>query len=510
MASNTVNGTYKHSATDNTTRTNPLSGGANNTTPAGFTLEAVNNGPADGTKGNSTTLNFTAGTTSATTATYDATLNVLNVVVGTAATINDIVSAVNTDGTFIASLPTNGTSRFSATDLGANTPSLSGGTDATANDVITITADEASDSFNGKTVSLITDNSITAGTATASVTTAGNIEVRIRNSGTVNISTIAGAINNLDGFSASVTTNDGDGIYTVGTDTVPTATAFAGGNPGGGLLADLVVRLTGGTGSEVLQLKKGASVNDLVQSINLVKDAIGVEAVNDAGSLKLTSTSYGSKGLVDVEVISEGAGGTFGSQLTSKRAVGRDISATVNGITATSDGNTLSINTATLDLSVTVADGSTTSINFSITGGGAQFQLGPDVVSNQQARLGIGSLNTAKLGGSAGRLYELASGGAKSLTSNPGEAAKVVDEVINKVTTLRGRLGAFQRTTLDSNSVALNDTVANLYEAESSIRDADFAKESANLTRAQILVQSGTSVLGIANQNPQNVLSLLR
>ena len=40
--------------------------------------------------------------------------------------------------------------------------------------------------------------------------------------------------------------------------------------------------------------------------------------------------------------------------------------------------------------------------------------------------------------------------------------------------------------------------------------DADFAKESANLTRAQILVQSGTSVLGIANQSSQSVLSLLR
>ena len=39
--------------------------------------------------------------------------------------------------------------------------------------------------------------------------------------------------------------------------------------------------------------------------------------------------------------------------------------------------------------------------------------------------------------------------------------------------------------------------------------DADFAAESANLTRAQILVQSGTSVLGIANKNPENVLSLL-
>ena len=77
-------------------------------------------------------------------------------------------------------------------------------------------------------------------------------------------------------------------------------------------------------------------------------------------------------------------------------------------------------------------------------------------------------------------------------------------------TGLRGRLGAFQKTTVDTNINALNDVLVNLKDAESTIRDADFAAESANLTRAQILVQSGISVLAIANSNPQNVLALLR
>ena len=71
-------------------------------------------------------------------------------------------------------------------------------------------------------------------------------------------------------------------------------------------------------------------------------------------------------------------------------------------------------------------------------------------------------------------------------------------------------MGAFQKSTVDSNIKSLTDTVTNLTAAQSSIRDADFAAESANLTRAQILVQSGTSVLAIANKNPENVLSLLR
>ncbi len=159
---------------------------------------------------------------------------------------------------------------------------------------------------------------------------------------------------------------------------------------------------------------------------------------------------------------------------------------------------------------MTVDNGSSSNFSFSIIGGGALFQLGPDVTSNQQARLGIASVSTGQLGGPTGRLYELGSGQARSLTNDINGAAKIVEEVIGKVTGLRGRLGAFQATTLDSNLVSLNETLANLQDAESSIRDADFAQETANLTRAQILVQSGTSVLALANQNPQNVLALLR
>ena len=124
--------------------------------------------------------------------------------------------------------------------------------------------------------------------------------------------------------------------------------------------------------------------------------------------------------------------------------------------------------------------------------------------------MGIKNINTGSLGTQSGRLYELRSGSTNNLSDNVRGANQIIDEVVTKVAELRGRLGAFQRTTLDSNTVSLSDYLANLTEAESSIRDADFAKESAALTRAQVLVQSGTQVLSIANQSPQNVLALLQ
>ncbi|MCA9129867.1 MAG: flagellin [Planctomycetales bacterium] len=511
IASNTVNGTYTYSTTDNTAPGTPLTGtlttGADTVLASSFDVEAVNGELADGTAGNGATIVLAAGET--TEAVYDADLNILNVTVAAAATIADIAAAIDDEGTFVTRNVQNGNALFDTSEVGT-AATLANGTDIDTDDVITVTADEATPDFDGVTITLNADNSLAAGTATAELDDDGNIVVNVSSLGAVTIGAIATAIDDLEGFGAEVTAEDGDGVYDIVNDTAAVTTDLAGGVFGGGLNADLVVQLTGATGSEVFQFEQGATLDSIIQSINLVSDATGIEAEDDGGNLKLNSTTYGSDSLIAVEVISEGDGGTFESGLTASRVNGTDIVATVNGTLATGNGNTLSINTATLDLSITVDDGSSTAVEFSITGGGATFQLGPDVVSNQQARLGIGSLNTAKLGGAKGRLYELASGGAKSLTNDITGAAEVVDEVINRVTSLRGRLGAFQATTLESNLVSLNDTVANLTEAESSIRDADFAAESARLTRAQILVQSGTSVLGIANSNPQNVLSLLR
>ncbi len=509
QASNVVLGGSTYDVADN--GGHALTGGTDPTVPSQFQLTAKNGGLADGTKGNTTSLVFAAAATGdPTAAVYDKTTNTLTVSVGANATTDDVVAAINTQGDFVANNVVNGTSLFNSADYATLTSQLAGGTDSVKNDVISVTSDDNSAAKDGVTISLVSDNSLAAGTATASIGNDGNITVNVSSNGAVNIGSIASAINDLDGFGASVTKSEGDGSYDITTDTAAAATPLSGGVFGGGLNADLVVRLTGATGAEVFQFQKGASIDSVIQSINLTKDATGITASNEGGNLKLNSTTYGSDGLVDVNVISEGAGGTFKSGLTAARAKGSDIVATVNGTAATGKGNTLSLNTSTLDLSLTVDDGSGDSIAFSITGGGAQFQLGPEVVSNQQARLGIGSLNTANLGGASGRLYELAKGGAKSLINDTTGASRIVDEAINQVTSLRGRLGAFQATTLESNKISLNETVANLTEAESSIRDADFAAESAKLTRAQILVQSGTSVLGIANQNPQNVLSLLR
>lgn len=432
---------------------------------------------------------------------------------------NGTITEIDAAATQVAS-GSSGTSVLSGTPL--SNQAISGYV-AAGNDVITISAADGGTAGNGASVTIVesavpSEFDATTGIGVA-VDGSGNVTVSLDATKTdIALSDIVDAIDDTTEYTASLTTADGAGVYDATTATPPAVANTAGGAATGGsqgIDAAVVFELAGANGSEVLSFGEGTTLQGIINGINLLSDATGVTArANETNSttLELVSTGFGRDSVVDVEVLSGSSTGVFTTGLASsgsERVVGTDAVASVNGVQATANGNELSINTATLDLKATLASGFSGSASFSITGGGAKFQLGPDVVSNQQARLGVGSVNTSRLGGVSGKLFQLENGGAFDLATDANTAAKVVEEAIDQVTSLRGRLGAFQRTTLETNRNALNNTLSNLTEAESSIRDADFAEETANLTRSQILVQSGTRVLAIANQNPQNVLSLL-
>ncbi|AHY59083.1 flagellin [Stenotrophomonas rhizophila] len=89
------------------------------------------------------------------------------------------------------------------------------------------------------------------------------------------------------------------------------------------------------------------------------------------------------------------------------------------------------------------------------------------------------------------------------------QALEIVDKALGSINNTRADLGAIQNrfTSVVAN---LQTSTENLSASRSRIRDTDFAKETAELTRTQILQQAGTAMLAQANQVPQNVLSLLR
>ncbi|HEX4911054.1 MAG TPA: flagellin [Permianibacter sp.] len=89
------------------------------------------------------------------------------------------------------------------------------------------------------------------------------------------------------------------------------------------------------------------------------------------------------------------------------------------------------------------------------------------------------------------------------------QALKILDDATSFVDSSRAALGAVQNR-LQSTIANLGSAIENLSASRSRIRDTDFAAETANLTKSQVLQQAGLSILAQANAGPQSVLSLLR
>jgi flagellin len=270
------------------------------------------------------------------------------------------------------------------------------------------------------------------------------------------------------------------------------------------------ISVAGSLGTEQLSFAASAHNSAIAVAINQVKGDTGVSAtVLGNGQLSITSTAYGASQFVTVKSI--GATGAF-LNATDK---GQDAIVQINGTQADVQGTDASVRTGNLDidLSLTAAFITTkgASTNFYVTGGGAKFQLGSEVNTQGQVQIGIASVSTSTLGNNVdGFLSNLGTGGSAALTSgNTVQAQRIITAAINQVSTLRGRLGAFQSDVINSNSNSLQVALENVTSSESDITDADFASETAALTRAQILVQATTSVLAQANSAPQNVLKLL-
>ncbi len=256
------------------------------------------------------------------------------------------------------------------------------------------------------------------------------------------------------------------------------------------------------------------------------RSAAALTASTGSDVLVLESDNYGSKQSVSVTVLSGSFATTLSDGTTAAaRDVGTDIAVKINGQAATGDGLQAAVKTATLDVNLSFKEANNAAgqaATISITGGGATFQIGQEVSAAGQVGIGIEAVNTARLGGVTGKLYELGTGSGKSLVdvrngitgAGPRISAKdltdIIDQALDRVTSLRGRLGSIQKNVIETNISTLGVTLENITEARSQIVDTDFAEETAALQRNQVLSQAGISVLGIANQNPQQVLALLR
>lgn len=153
---------------------------------------------------------------------------------------------------------------------------------------------------------------------------------------------------------------------------------------------------------------------------------------------------------------------------------------------------------ATADFNGTkLLDGSTTSLS---------FQVGQDGVANNQVSVSLSSLT-----GISGYSSDVTATSTIDVSTSGSASAAIanIESAITTVAQARTTMGAVQNR-FDAVISNLNNYAENLTAARSRIQDADFAAETAKLTRAQILQQAGVAMVSQANSLPQSALALLQ
>ena len=258
----------------------------------------------------------------------------------------------------------------------------------------------------------------------------------------------------------------------------------------------------------------GAATADIVLGDQVTLDGVVYEfntaATAVAAGVQLVTVAAGNTEL-DID-------GALTSAINTQRALGTTtISATDNG-----DGSVLLTNDLLGDAGITsditgLAD-NPAATSVTVAAGGTD--AADAVASTTRGTIALSSPENFTLGGTAAGLAAAGATSAStaltqlatvsiSTVAGANSAISVLDGALSQVATIRADLGAIQNR-LGSTIANLSTTSENLSAARSRVQDADFAQETAALTRAQILQQAGVSILAQANGLPQLALSLLQ
>jgi flagellin len=221
------------------------------------------------------------------------------------------------------------------------------------------------------------------------------------------------------------------------------------------------------------------SSDQLVAAINANSATTGVTAAYDSSNSRVTLTS----------------------------SDGRNISVTQGSTTNANDGSAQGLGAAegtnnTQNATTTLAAAAGASATASLVGSIRLSSAASVTIGGTAARIGF-SATAYSLGNSALNSTSV------TTVANANTTIGRVDAALSSVNGLRSNFGAIQNR-FESTIANLTAVSENLEASRSRIRDADFAQETAELTRAQILQQAGVAILAQANALPQNVLGLLR
>ncbi|MFO0044332.1 MAG: flagellin [Armatimonadota bacterium] len=260
-------------------------------------------------------------------------------------------------------------------------------------------------------------------------------------------------------------------------------------------------------------LAAGSSLASVAAQFNAASGQTGVTAAVGTNNIVFTQTQTGTNRSVN---FTDQNGSLSTAANTQARAVGVDATATISvgGQSVLFTGGQQGADGLTLQ------DINGNKLNITSGGNTVNTQLlGQVVAADSTFQIGFERTTTANLSLRNMSAGQLGSGVVSGLTVNnldvttstgSQNALAVLDKAIDEVSQMRGRIGNFQRNVVETQQRSLSSMRENLSNSESSIRDLDVAAEMTNYTKFQVMQQAGLSILGQANQQGQNVLSLLR
>jgi len=247
--------------------------------------------------------------------------------------------------------------------------------------------------------------------------------------------------------------------------------------------------------------------------VNSAKDDAAGLAVSQAFTAQIRGNSQAVRNANDgisLGQTAEGALGQIGSNVQRIREIAVQAA---NGTISNTNRSQLQkeVDQLTQEISRIVSTTQFNGTNLLSGSSTLSFQVGADGTSTNQ--LSVTTTNLAVTGGTGLFTFSgsLTATGVVDVTTQGAASSSLanLDSDISQVSTIRSTFGAVQNR-FEAVISSLQNYVENLEASRSRILDADFAAETANLTRGQILQQAGTAVLSQANALPQTALSLLR
>jgi flagellin len=260
--------------------------------------------------------------------------------------------------------------------------------------------------------------------------------------------------------------------------------------------------------------QSAGSAYAVANAINLVSGTSGVSAVAQATTVNGTAPAASgaiTTGTFSINGVAVGAINAGGNAVGQ----GANVAAAIN-LVSSNTGVTASANATTGAVTLTAIDGRDIAITGTITNTGltaATTHSSVTLSSNSASGITVSGGSVASAGLTAATTAATTTFTISSLdtltASDAQQAITTITGAINQVNTAMGALGAYQNrfTSAASNLTTFGN---NLSAARSRIQDTDYAAETANLSRNQILQQAGTAMLAQANSLPNGVLALLR